>query len=39
MAAITLNGQVLVTNNGGSSWDLLEREFGETRALAITPVT
>ena len=39
MAAITLNGQVLVTTDGGLRWDLLEHEFGETRALAITPVT
>jgi photosystem II stability/assembly factor-like uncharacterized protein len=39
MAAITLNGQVLVTTDAGSNWNLLEREFGETRALAITPAT
>jgi photosystem II stability/assembly factor-like uncharacterized protein len=38
MVAITLNGQVLVTTDSGLGWKPLEREFGETRALAITPL-
>ncbi|PBC52124.1 hypothetical protein CJ179_01640 [Rhodococcus sp. ACS1] len=38
MVAITLNGQVLVTTDGGLVWELIDHEFGETRALAITPL-
>jgi hypothetical protein len=31
------SGSVLVSVDGGSSWPVLDREFGETRAVAVTP--
>jgi photosystem II stability/assembly factor-like uncharacterized protein len=37
MAAVSLNGQVLVSTDGGETWPLLDREFGETRAIVVTP--
>jgi photosystem II stability/assembly factor-like uncharacterized protein len=37
MVAVALNGQVLLSIDGGKSWPLLQREFGETRAVAVTP--
>ncbi|HEX4864836.1 MAG TPA: hypothetical protein VFV02_12230, partial [Acidimicrobiales bacterium] len=37
MAAAALNGQVALSRDGGESWPLLEREFGEIRAVVVTP--
>ena len=35
VAAITLFGQVLLSNDAGATWQLLEREFGEIRDVCI----
>jgi photosystem II stability/assembly factor-like uncharacterized protein len=35
-AAVCLNGQVVVSTDGGRDWQAVERSFGETRAIAIT---
>jgi hypothetical protein len=35
--AASVSGEVYRSNDGGSSWDKLGREFGEIRALAWTP--
>jgi photosystem II stability/assembly factor-like uncharacterized protein len=35
VAAVTLFGQVAVTTDGGRSWSLCEREFGEIRGVAV----
>lgn len=35
LAAVTLFGQVATTTDGGSSWQLSEREFGEIRGVAV----
>jgi photosystem II stability/assembly factor-like uncharacterized protein len=37
MAAAALYGQILVSANAGSTFEPLPREFGEVRAVAITP--
>lgn len=37
VAAASLFGYVYVSEDGGNSWSKLQKEFGEIRALAITP--
>ena len=37
LAAASLHGYVFVSADGGDSWTQLAREFGEIRALAVTP--
>lgn len=37
VAAASLFGYVYVSEDGGSSWSKLRKEFGEIRALAVTP--
>jgi hypothetical protein len=38
LAGVTICGQVVVSTNGGLWWEPLEREFGELKAVAVTPV-
>ncbi len=37
IAAASLYGYVYVSEDGGESWEKLRKEFGEVRALALTP--
>jgi photosystem II stability/assembly factor-like uncharacterized protein len=37
MAACSIFGQVLTSTDGGASWTRCARDFGETRAIAISP--
>jgi photosystem II stability/assembly factor-like uncharacterized protein len=37
LVAATLNGQVLLSTDGGEDWRLLDREFGQSRAVALAP--
>jgi photosystem II stability/assembly factor-like uncharacterized protein len=37
VGAAALNGQLLLSRNGGETWEFLPREFGEVRAIAVTP--
>ncbi|MGV0794036.1 WD40/YVTN/BNR-like repeat-containing protein [Mycolicibacterium sp. XJ1819] len=37
MAACSVFGQILTSTDGGESWAKGEREFGETRAIAVAP--
>jgi photosystem II stability/assembly factor-like uncharacterized protein len=37
IAAITLFGYLYLSTDGGESWEKLKKEFGETRAVAVTP--
>ena len=37
IAAATIFGYVYVSEDGGDNWTKLKKEFGEVRALAITP--
>ncbi len=37
IAAATLYGYIYLSSDGGQSWRKLDREFGEVRALAISP--
>ena len=37
VAAASLFGYVYVSEDGGDSWSKLKKEFGEVRALAVTP--
>ena len=37
VVAVSLYGYVYVTEDAGDSWNKLEREFGEVRAVAVTP--
>jgi photosystem II stability/assembly factor-like uncharacterized protein len=39
MAACSIFGQVLTSTDGGASWSRTPREFGETRAIAVSPAT
>ena len=37
IVAASLYGYVYVSEDGGESWSKRQREFGEIRALALTP--
>ena len=37
VAAASLFGYVYVSEDGGDTWTKLKKEFGEIRALAVTP--
>ena len=37
VAAASRFGYVYVSEDGGNSWSKLQKEFGEIRALAVTP--
>ena len=37
IAAASIFGYVYLTEDGGNSWRKLYKEFGEVRALAVTP--
>ena len=37
MTAASLFGYVYVSEDGGDTWTKLKKEFGEIRALAVTP--
>jgi photosystem II stability/assembly factor-like uncharacterized protein len=37
LAGAALYGQVVVTGDGGTHWEPLDREFGEIRSIAISP--
>ena len=37
VAAASLFGYVYVSEDGGNTWSKLQKEFGEIRALAVTP--
>ncbi len=37
IVAASLYGYVYVSNDGGDSWEKLKKEFGEIRAVALTP--
>jgi photosystem II stability/assembly factor-like uncharacterized protein len=39
MAACSIFGQVLTSTDGGASWTKTQRDFGETRAIAVGPST
>ena len=36
LAGVCLNGQIVISGDGGKVWEPAEREFGETRAIAVT---
>ena len=37
IVAAALNGQVVISRDGGEQWTVASREFGELRTVAITP--
>jgi len=37
IAAVSLYGYVYVSEDGGEAWRKLAHEFGEVRAVAVTP--
>ncbi|MBB6377517.1 photosystem II stability/assembly factor-like uncharacterized protein [Pseudonocardia eucalypti] len=39
MAACSIFGQVLTSTDGGATWSRTARDFGETRAIAISPAS